>query len=261
MEQGLQYSASFFERSLPDPLFLIVDANTAVCLVIEEEMLLNENENNNDGGTYQGGQGEGDQFRKVCDQLIRLSMSFTTLWVVLDCKNRSTNSQNSGGACDTMPGSIAASNVQLMLRMQKWFIQMQASLNCTFLLRFTCSTSSNGLNNMVDILTEVIEETAASKCTAAAAAAATTTDPNGLTELQQWLDRDFLGEIESDKERFLSLAVPGMNCFKAQQLLEQVSFIECLGWYSETVLAVRARHPMIDSGTIECVRYALAPPG
>ena len=74
------------------------------------------------------------------------------------------------------------------------------------------------------------------------------------------MNREYLGEIESDKERFLSLAVPGMNCFKAQLLLGSVSFMDCLKWHSERIEDICLRHPNLSVETIECVIFALAPP-
>ena len=131
----------------------------------------------------------------------------------------------------------------------------------TFKLRFTSSSSNDGLNNMVEILSEVVETTA-SKAVAATAPSTppTPSTPSHTEQTEQWLERDYLGPIESDKERFLSLAVPGMNCYKAQYLLGLVNFLECLSWYSESVSAISRRHPGLDHDTIACVRFALAPP-
>jgi hypothetical protein len=119
------------------------------------------------------------------------------------------------------------------------------------------------LDNMVQILTEVIEATAV---TVAKEEETENTDTSVVTNgiqkselLETWLSRDFLGTIESDKERFLTLAVPCMNCFKAQHFLGLVSFLECLSWYAEPVSVICQRHPLIDPATIECVRFSLAP--
>jgi len=134
METGHRFNCRFIERSLPGPLFLIIDANTAVCLIIEDDMI--EHANGNAEGNYANNSGD-ENFRAVCDQLIYLSMSFHTVWVVLDCKDRTANSTANSTASsapssyvDTMPGSRASAKVQVVLKVQKWIQQLKSSLAC-----------------------------------------------------------------------------------------------------------------------------------
>ena len=130
METGHRFNCRFIERSLPGPLFLIIDANTAVCLIIEDDMI--EHANGNAEGNYANNRGD-ENFRAVCDQLIYLSMSFHTVWVVLDCKDRTANSTASSAPSsyvDTMPGSRASAKVQVVLKVQKWIQQLKSSLAC-----------------------------------------------------------------------------------------------------------------------------------
>ena len=114
---------------------------------------------------------------------------------------------------------------------------------------------------MVEILSEVVETTASKVvATAAPSTPSPSSTPSHTEQTEQWLERNYLGPIEIAKERFLTLAVPGMNCYKAQYLLGLVNFLECLSWYSEPISAISRRHPGLDHDTIACVRFALAPP-
>jgi hypothetical protein len=237
---GPRFAIEFVDRRLPEPLLMIIDAETGVCLIMEHDMTAVDD----DDGEGTDGDGHNnsttDRFQSLCDQLIRLSMSFETLWIIIDLKSRDANSKN----VDTMPGSVASSNIQFMLKMQKCFVQISQSIDCCFKLRYICSSQPEGFDYMLNILMLAVEKAAAKR------------QPN----LRKWLQRDYLGEIESDKERFLSLAVPGMNCFKAQKLLASVSFLECLAWHRESVTDICARHENVSSQTIEFVCFALAPP-
>jgi hypothetical protein len=215
---------------------MVIDADTCVCLIVEQDLVDEENDDE-----------DSSTFRDMCDQLIRLSMSFQTMWVIFDCKVRKPSSVPESVG-DKMPGSVASSDIQTFIKFQKWFVQMQASLDCSLKLRYTCSTLPSGLDDFALLLNEFVETTASTK------------RKQSENHFEDWLNRDdFLGEIESDKERFLSLAVPGMNCFKAQQLLGSVSLLDCLGWYRESTESICARHPECDPYVIEIVRFALSP--
>ena len=98
------------------------------------------------------------RFQDLCDQLIRLSTSFKTLWIVVDLIAREQTASNSN--IDTMPGSVASSTIQLALKMQKWFVQMKQSLDCCFKIRYICSSAPEGFNAMVHTLLQVVETTA-----------------------------------------------------------------------------------------------------
>ena len=249
------FSFDFFERSLPEPLLMIIDASTCVCLIVEQDLVDEDtNENRSDEETSNA---NNSRFGAMCDQLIRLSMSFKAMWIIFDVKSRSNGGGGGGngngggggnGVGDKMPGSLASNDIQTFIKLQKWFVQMQASLDCSMKLRYTCSTEPCGLDNFAMLLNEFVETTAAIK------------RKQSEKHFEKWLDRDFLGEIESDKERFLSLAVPGMNCFRAQQLLESVSLLDCLGWYRESTESICARHLGLDPYVIDIVRFALSPP-
>ena len=185
MEHGpTTFSFDFCERSLPEPLLMIIDASTCVCLIVEQD-LVNEDmcENRNDDETSNE---NNSRFGAMCDQLIRLSMSFQTCWVIFDVKSRSNGGSGGGnGIGDKMPGSLASNDIQTFIKLQKWFVQMQASLDCSMKLRYTCSTEPCGLDNFAMLLNEFVETTAAIK------------RKQSEKHFEKWLDRDFLGEIES----------------------------------------------------------------